>query len=519
MSESNLETVGGRGLPRAWEHDASFQDALYDWMQRAPWLAISALAHVMAILLLSIVPWGLLGQEPPKELVSRIEVPAEPEYQDDPIEPPPDVRPDVPDVPPDLPLDDPDVVDDPTPVDDAADDTKLGDPDLRADAPFDSMGQEKLLGIGGNAGGTYGSRFPGHGGRKGGGRPSEEAVGAGLKWLVDHQDRDGKWDCDAFMKHDPAGDVEDGAGQPEHDVGVTGLALLALLGDGHTTVTGRYKDAVARGVLWLRDQQDFESGLIGQPIGHSYLYDHAIATLALCEAYHFSGSPILRGSAQRAINFVTRARNPYGVWRYEAPPNGDNDTSVTGWMVFALKSAQESGLMVDSQAFDDALSWFDEVTDPATGRVGYDSPGSVSSRIVGVNDDYPTAGTEAMTAVGLLSRFFLGQAPDAEPLMTRHADLLVRNLPEWSDDGLTNDMYYWYYGTYAMYQMGGRHWRAWQRSMTKAVVESRRTDGAANGSWEPSGPWGFAGGRVYSTATMVLCLEVYYRYARVLGAR
>jgi len=55
--------------------------------------------------------------------------------------------------------------------------------------------------------------------------------------------------------------------------------------------------------------------------------------------------------------------------------------------------------------------------------------------------------------------------------------------------------------------------------MKAAVVSSQRKDGSATGSWDPIGPWGFSGGRVYSTALGVLCLEVYFRYARVLGAR
>jgi hypothetical protein len=81
-------------------------------------------------------------------------------------------------------------------------------------------------------------------------------------------------------------------------------------------------------------------------------------------------------------------------------------------------------------------------------------------------------------------------------------------------------MYYWYYGSYAMYQMGGsKHWEAWQKAMEKAVVGSQRKEGDEKGSWDPVGPWGYAGGRVYATALMTLCLEVYFRYARVLGAR
>jgi hypothetical protein len=51
------------------------------------------------------------------------------------------------------------------------------------------------------------------------------------------------------------------------------------------------------------------------------------------------------------------------------------------------------------------------------------------------------------------------------------------------------------------------------------VLESQCKPGASRGSWDPIGPWGFSGGRVYSTAIGVLCLEVYFRYAKVLGAR
>ena len=51
------------------------------------------------------------------------------------------------------------------------------------------------------------------------------------------------------------------------------------------------------------------------------------------------------------------------------------------------------------------------------------------------------------------------------------------------------------------------------------MTEESERSGDDRGSWDPVGPWGFAGGRVYSTASMVLCLEVYFRYAKVLGAR
>ena len=310
-------------------------------------------------------------------------------------------------------------------------------------------------------------------------------------------------------------------GHSVHDVGVTGLCLLAFLGDGHTTQRGQYREQVTRGIKWLTEQQD-ETGMLGERIGKEFLYDHGIAALALNEAYYFSKSPLLRGPAQKATNFISRARNPYGAWRYEVPPDGDNDTSVTGWMVFALKSAEEAKLKVDESAFEGAMSWIDEVTDRGTGRVGYNAVGSRSSRVTGINDHYPTDTTECMTAVGLLCRFFMGQDPKTDDIMTKHAELLLRALPEWDPDGMSNDVYYWYYGTYAMYQMGGhqsRYWNPWNAAMKKAVLDSQVKGGHQNGSWDPIGPWGYAGGRVYSTASLVLCLEVYFRYAQVLGAR
>ena len=124
-----------------------------------------------------------------------------------------------------------------------------------------------------------------------------------------------------------------------------------------------------------------------------------------------------------------------------------------------------------------------------------------------------------MTAVALLCRIFLGQDPEEHPVLRKQADLLLRVPPVWDPDGFGCDMYAWYYGAYAMFQMGGRHWKAWKPALREAVVETQRRDGDLAGSWDPAGPWGYSGGRVYSTALMTLCLEVYFRYGRVLGGR
>jgi hypothetical protein len=351
-----------------------------------------------------------------------------------------------------------------------------------------------------------------------GGTGTEKAVESGLRWLKYHQDEDGKWNSDAFHAHCEAAPCE-GMGSASHDVGLTGLALLAFLGDGHhPSRKTPYQRVVRSGVHWLVENMSAgeDDGLIGGRSNHAFMYDHAIAALALCEAYLVSQQEHLRGPAQRAVNFALRARNPYKAWRYEAPPNGENDSSVTGWMVMLLKTAEDAGLDIDKAAFEGALSLFDELTDSSTGRCGYINRGEPPARPTGKSEQWPSANSEALTAVALLSRFFLGQSPERNPLLTAQADLMLSKLPAWpQDDTSTVDFYYWFYGSFAMFQMGGKYWEKWNDAMKPALVKAQRQDGHLRGSWDPVDPWGDDGGRIYATAMSVLCLEVYYRYLRI----
>ena len=71
------------------------------------------------------------------------------------------------------------------------------------------------------------------------------------------------------------------------------------------------------------------------------------------------------------------------------------------------------------------------------------------------------------------------------------------------------DLYYWYYGTSAMHELGGKHWRTWNGALTEALLPHQAKTGCAKGSWEPAGPWGRDGGRVYATAMCALMLEAH----------
>lgn len=342
------------------------------------------------------------------------------------------------------------------------------------------------------------------------GKGTAPALSKALKWLADHQNPDGSWSSES----------------PYHDVGVTSLALLAFMGDGNSMTTGPYRPNVEAAAAWLISQQDRETGRFRklvdvidptqqrrtQRYSNQFHFDHALATQALCELSSFSTSFGVRSAARRAVAYIVRSRNPYGVWRYESPPVGDNDTAVTVMMAEALIAAKRAGISLDEATWSGVSSWLDEVTDAATGRVGYSSIGEGSSRYGDINGDLEWRGSEAMTAAGLWCRHLLGQPLAENAIARKHAELLLRSLPERDPGGPAQDFYYWYYGSNAMRAMGGKYYKAWNKALKSALVDQQVLEGGHAGSWVPDTVWSKPGGRVYSTAMAALCLESYYRF-------
>ncbi|MHC4491078.1 MAG: hypothetical protein ACYTDU_05600 [Planctomycetota bacterium] len=339
---------------------------------------------------------------------------------------------------------------------------------------------------------------------------TENAVGLGLKWLADHQDvdEDGKWDCDGFMKHDPFDDQCDGAGGPLYDVGVTGLALMAFLGAGYTdrgSRDSRYVRSVRMGLRYLMKSQ--ADGTFGTRAARKFIYNHAIATVAMCEAQWRTRNPRYTRSAQRALDFVAMARNPYMAWRYE-PRGGENDTAVTTWCVLALQAGRRAGLDVDPDGFEGARQWINKITDPTFGQVGYNYPGGAPARPEGLKDKFPPEKSQSMTAAGILCRLTFGEDPRTSEMIKKGANLCAELSPSWNPDSGSIDMYYWYFGTRALRGVGGRHWSKWNESLQEALVKNQhqRGSGSRTGSWDPIGVRGGEGGRIYSTALLTMCL-------------
>ncbi len=504
-------------IHRRIDSEESFHDVLLEQFRRAPWLLMSGALHGLVIVILLV----FIGDAPERAIVENARVEMD---QDVPVEDL--IEDEIPE--PDTPEPDEDqpVEDEVVPNEDERDETDVdqdyeeswGQEDAVADKLTLDRSNSDVIGTGATAGGGFGNRGGDKNGRRSrGSRIAEVTVDRGLEWLARHQSPDGSWDADGYMRQgDPElGPLCDGRGNALYDVGVSGLALLCFLGAGETHKGGTYRLTVARGLNWLMDQQDAE-GCFGSRSVSNYTYGHAIAALAMAEAYGMTRSPHLKKSAERGLAYVARCQNPYKAWRYKEA-DGQNDISVTGWMVMALKSGKLAGLEVDDARFGWALDFVEEMTDQESGRTGYIRAGEPPVRETGKKDEFPAEESESLTAVGVLCRIFAGQDPAENRMVKLGADLIGKKLPVWDRAKGSIDMYYWYYGTLTMFQVGGEHWKRWNQAMTPAIIERQRQDGNFAGSWDPVGAWGEVGGRVYSTALLTLCLEVYYRYGRVFG--
>ena len=326
---------------------------------------------------------------------------------------------------------------------------------------------------------------------------AEGAVEAGLKWLARAQEKDGRWDCKRWHGGD-------------HDVGTTGLALLAFLGAGYTHTKGKYKTTVSKGLSWLAANQKPTGAF-----GYRTFYEQGIATIAVAEAYGLTRSPKVGRMAQKALDFIVGQQPDHGGYRYRgACPKAEGDLSVTGWQILAVKSAICSELRVGPKVVERCRVFL---------KNSYAGHGK-SKYTVGSG----APGSPAIWAIGLCARQFLGGDYDEEIRAAADA-LLDHGKQAGAGQGsgkLVGDLYYTYYSVLGMYQMGEPWWPLWNEMFRKPLVNcitKRLHDEKGRyvrGSWDPKNhKWASRGGRVYATAMAVLCLEVYYRFLPIYRKR
>jgi outer membrane biosynthesis protein TonB len=327
---------------------------------------------------------------------------------------------------------------------------------------------------------------------------TEAAVAAALDWLARVQSADGRWDADLFgagRETRTLGHDRQGAGA-KADTGISGLALLAFLGNGETHLSGKHREVVQRGLEFLLASQRADGFLAGEAEFFASTYCHGMATLALSEAYALSGDERLLPGLKAALQYTIQSQHAAGGWRYK--PYDAGDMSQFGWQVMSLKSAEVGGLPIPQATRGRMVRFLRACSSGSrSGLAGY-RPGDRVSR--------------PMTAEALVCRYFL--AAENDPAALAEAAAYIGE--ERPGAGQPN-YYYWYYGTLAMFQRQGDDWTRWNAAMQAELLGRQRLDGELAGSWDADDQWGGYGGRAYSTALATLSLEVYYRYLPIYG--
>ncbi len=288
---------------------------------------------------------------------------------------------------------------------------------------------------------------------------AEDVCLASLRWLLNHQNADGSWgdgtaSIDGLLVSKP---------------GITGLAVLSMLGAGYShlskdTYDGLCMgDAVRNGLRWLMADQR-EDGMFRSSRGG---LDHAVGAQALSEAYGLTGSNLFKEKAQASIDALVALRIQDGSW---------GDPTTTFWAADTFFSAELSGLEFPRTVYDGLCAHYD--------RRGAPDAGELINRIQIQKD-------KAHPVVRDLAATLTDALPDAgRPLH----DIYVRSRGVFQFDG-----------------PDGPFWKKWNEPFKRSVLSRQRPDG----SWPGAGP----NETIVQTSLGSLTMEVYYRYANVYGTK
>ncbi|MGL6094449.1 MAG: prenyltransferase/squalene oxidase repeat-containing protein [Fimbriiglobus sp.] len=362
------------------------------------------------------------------------------------------------------------------------------------------VGGEMPVGDGGGNGSVMSDGMRGRSGatrnrllKSGGGNAATEvAVARGIIWLASKQKKNGSWVYDSTNTDYNTKFV----------VASTGMALLPFLAAGNTHKPfdgNKYQKNVEAGLRFLTDsQREDGSFAMPDPTRQYEMYVHAIATVAICEAYGMTGDKKLLGRAQKAISYICAAQAADGSWGYN--PKISGDTSIVGWQIQALQSGKLcKDIVIPKGVFDKARGFLDKVAD-ADKKATY-----------GYKDRNPT--TPTLSAIGLLTRYYVdGWGPNNQSMAAGVKYLLDSQQP----NNAMVDMYYLYYATQVIHFFDGPEWhKTWNPKMRDLMVERQVGQDKPNaGSWDPDNSRWIGGhcGRLGTTCMSLLSLEVYYRH-------
>lgn len=279
----------------------------------------------------------------------------------------------------------------------------------------------------------------------------QRSIERGLEWLVRNQSRNGSWTAQQIAYPTP----------------MTGLAGIALLSEGSTTMQGKYAPAIRRAVDFLVSQSR-PNGLIGNPVHDDrYTYGHGFAMLFLSQVLGEEEDVERRRELvdvlTRAVRFTGEAQAASGGWGYVSckdQPNFD-EGSTTITQVQGLRGCRNAGIVVPREIIDKAINYIHKCT-TADGGVQYNSHGG--------------GGRPAISAAAIACLYNAGEY-DSE-YVPRVLNYCRKNLKDVRSDGFGHWHYTHYYFSQVMYRQGGKEWEDYRDKVFAKIVAEQRPDGA-----------------------------------------
>lgn len=289
---------------------------------------------------------------------------------------------------------------------------------------------------------------------------AEDAIQRGLDWLAKKQGKDGSW---------PGG----------HKCAITALSLMAFMLKGHFPQSGPYGAKLDKSLSYLIKRSKKGGGYFG-----GNMYEHALATLAISEAWGMCDREELRDVLKKAVDVIIRSQAPNGSWTYYPKPMS-GDISITVMQTVALASAHEAGIHVPKEIIHKALGFVRYCNNPKKGSFGYRGPGEGLARSCAAVMALQMCGqrNSSLAKKGLEYIRKQGSSPKLFSKEERHY------------------FYAHYYAVQCMYQAGDEYYQAWYPKIRNALLKSQKKDGG----------WG-RHSTAYSTSMSILILGVPYRF-------
>jgi prenyltransferase beta subunit len=298
-----------------------------------------------------------------------------------------------------------------------------------------------------------------------------------VAWLCRTQESDGSWNTARW------------GGSKQFEVALTGLSLMAILGEVETPAGAR-RAGIDRAVEYLLGLQD-EHGEFGTAFDAAP-YNQGIATLALLHAYRAQKSDRVKAAIDRALAAICRRQHPDGGWGYRQEATPASNLPITLWQIEALRLAAASGWSDLRAPIGRSSRWIASVADE-DGTFGYRQ-----------KRDFPE-GSPTLTAMGAMSVLAGAKGVPIPPARRQAIKAQVEQLAAAPVETL--DYYRRYFLAAALVRLDEESARERLSTMRRELAGRQVRQGPDRGSWRADDRWSSAGGRVYATAMASLSMR------------